>query len=87
MQAESLLRAQVQLRIDQGKLPNRAADRMWGGKGVNADCAVCDACIPETEMELEVEFVRDQRAYGLDVYHVHIRCYAVWMLLLHPSAS
>jgi len=87
MPAESLLREQVQLRIDQGKLPNRAADRMWGGKGCNAPCAVCDAGIPETEMELEVEFARHERAHGFDVYHVHVRCYAVWSLLLCPRAS
>lgn len=90
MQPESLLREQVQLRIDQGKLPDRAADRTWGGSGVNAACAVCDERIPKTMVELEVEFAPEggrRPESGLAVYHVHVRCYALWMLVVRSGPS
>jgi hypothetical protein len=75
---DTILRERVTLLIQQGKLPSQLPQRAWGGPGVNATCAVCDRPIPKTELELEVEFVRGPGAPGLDVFHVHTKCYAVW---------
>ena len=75
---ESILRERVTLLIQLGKLPRHPPDRSWGGPGVNAVCAVCDCSIPRAEMELEVECHRGVGAPGFDVFHVHVKCYAVW---------
>lgn len=41
----------------------------------------CDAPVGRDEMELEIEFDRHGRANpGLDKFHVHVRCFAVWEL-------
>jgi hypothetical protein len=30
------------------------------------------------EMEFQIEFARDGDNPGLDIFHVHIRCFAAW---------
>jgi hypothetical protein len=80
MENESILRERIALLIRNGKLPLLPPARCWGGKGVGAPCVVCDRTIPDTEVDLEIEFMRGEGAPvpGLDVFHVHTRCYAVW---------
>jgi hypothetical protein len=78
---ETILRERVTLLIHQGKLPRQSPHRIWGGPGVDVACAVCDRPIPKTELELEVEFRRGAGVPGLDVLHVHTRCYALWALV------
>jgi hypothetical protein len=56
-------------------LPDRRPDRMWGGPGVGADCAICGAPVMRNELELEIEFARDGDDSSTDKYHVHIRCF------------
>lgn len=51
---------------------------MWGGPGVGADCAMCNVSIQRDELELELEFARDNDADTVDKYHVHILCFAAW---------
>lgn len=77
---ESALRKKTREAIQNGKLPRRAPDRTWGGPGVGAPCAVCGLPVGKEEMEFEIEFARDGSAPGLDKYHVHMRCFAVWEL-------
>ena len=36
--------------------------------------------VTKNEMEFEIQFARDGDDPGLDKYHVHIRCFAVWEL-------
>ena len=78
MPDETLLREQALAAIRSGKLPARRADRTWGGPGVGAACAVCALAVTKDQMEIEIEFVHDGDAPGLDKYHVHVRCFAAW---------
>jgi len=77
---EDALRAKARSVIQQGKLPARRPDRTWGGPGVGATCAVCDLPVTPAEMEFEIQFAHDGGNPGLDKFHVHIRCFAVWEL-------
>ena len=62
-------------------MPNRQADRTWGGPGVGLPCTICDKPIRKDEMELQVEFSMDGRAPHLAIYHVHVRCFSAWELM------
>ena len=85
MPDEEVLRAKAREVIQQGKMPAHAPDRVWGGPGVDAPCAVCDLPISKSEMEFEVEFAVDGKGGGgdLDKYHLHRRCFAAWELERH----
>ena len=76
---EESLRARVHVVIEQGKLPSRRPDRTWGGPGVGAPCTICERSVTREQMEFEIEFARTDPP-GLDKYHVHTRCFAVWEL-------
>jgi hypothetical protein len=78
MPDETILRAKAQAAILDGKLPSCRADRVWGGPGVGAVCAVCDLPVTKDEMEFEIEFAHDGDSPGLDKFHVHVRCFAAW---------
>jgi hypothetical protein len=80
---ESILREKVRQKLQEEKLPSRPPDRLWGGPGVNAPCAVCDQPVSKSEMEFEVQFKQDGKAPSpaFDVFHAHTRCYAVWELV------
>jgi hypothetical protein len=41
-------------------------------------CQVCGVPIVPDEMEFQIEFARDGDNPGLDIFHVHIRCFAAW---------
>jgi hypothetical protein len=75
---EPILRAKARAAVESGKLPNRRADRTWGGPGVGAECAVCELPVTKDQMEFEIEFARDGDTPGLDKFHVHVRCFAAW---------
>jgi hypothetical protein len=60
------------------KLPTRRPDRMWGGPGLGADCAICRAPVKREEIEFELEFARDSDDPGQDTFHVHVRCFTIW---------
>ena len=80
MPDEARLREQAREAVRTGRLPARQQDRTWGGPGARLPCAVCGEAIPQDEMEIEIEFVRDGAAPDLDKYHVHPRCLAAWEL-------
>jgi hypothetical protein len=75
---ETLLRARAREVVQQGKLPARRPDRIWGGPGVGAACPVCDQPVRRYELELEIQFEHDGAEPGLNKFHVHIRCFAAW---------
>ena len=77
MPDEDILRAKARAVVQQGKLPSRSPDRVWGGPGVGAPCAVCDLPVTRSEKEFQIEFEQDGGG-GLDKFHVHIRCFAAW---------
>ena len=73
--------------IRDGTLPARTPDRMFGGPGSQAGCAVCGELISGSQMELELEFKRHGDKPGLDSYHVHTRCFAAWETLLRDPGT
>ena len=77
---EQVLREMVRIVIKNEKLPNRRPDRTWGGPGVGAACTVCELPVTREQLEFEIQFARDGNDPGLDKYHVHTRCFAVWEL-------
>jgi hypothetical protein len=76
---EQQLRTNARETLKAGKLPKRRPDRTWGGPGVNVPCSLCglpgDA--PGNGLS-EVQYARDGGNSDLDVFHVHIQCFAAW---------
>jgi hypothetical protein len=80
MPDEAILREKAREAVRTGKLPARRPDRTWGGPGIGASCTICEKPVTRDEMEFEIEFEHDGIKPGLDKFHVHIRCFAVWEL-------
>ncbi len=78
MPDEPYLREKARKAVLDGKLPARQPDRIWGGPGVGAECAVCEKPVTKAELELEVQFAHDGSSPGLDKFHIHVRCFAMW---------
>jgi hypothetical protein len=78
MPDEQALREKARAVVRAGKLPGRSPDRVWGGPGVGAACAVCGLPVERSEMEFEVQFEFDGNTPGLDKFHLHRRCFAAW---------
>jgi hypothetical protein len=79
MDAESILREHARNAIQSGTVPARSPDAMWGGPGAGAPCAVCSAIVTPEDVEMEIEFGREDSG-GADSYHLHNRCFAAWEL-------
>ena len=76
---EQQLRAKAREALTAGKIPNRRPDRTWGGPGVNVPCSICGLPgDPPANGVSEIQYARDGGNSGLDVFHVHIRCFAAW---------
>ena len=78
MPDETRLRKQAREVIQNGKLPNRAPDRTWGGPGVGVECPVCGKPVTKGELAFEIQFAHDETIPGLDKFDVHVRCFAAW---------
>ena len=76
---ESVLRARAREAMKSGNLPDHRPERMWGGPGSGAPCAVCGETVDKDGVELELQFTSDG---GFDTtnYHVHAPCFAAWEL-------
>jgi hypothetical protein len=72
------LRTKAREVLDTGMLPNRSPDRVSGGPGVGAPCALCDLPMQPDQVAFALEFARDGDNPGLDKFHVHVRCFAAW---------
>lgn len=83
MNDDSTLREKAREVIQAGQLPNRHPDRTWGGPGIGADCTICSAPIRRNEIEIEIEFIREDDDPGPTTYHLHSRCFAIWELERH----
>jgi hypothetical protein len=82
---EHFLREKARAVVQQGKLPARSPDRVWGGPGVGASCTICGEPVTKDEKEFEIQFEQDGGG-GLDKFHVHIRCFAAWEFERRASA-
>src|SRR6185437_12839462 len=68
------------------KLPECRPERMWGGPGTGAACAICGKTIGTGEVEFELQFASDG-ASGTANYHVHAQCFAAWDLERRNGSS
>jgi len=59
-------------------LPREAPQRMWGGSGSGAQCAICGERISADQLEYELEYRCVDNPNGRPSFHVHIRCCAAW---------
>jgi hypothetical protein len=50
----------------------------WGGKGADVPCAICGERIRPDHLEYEVQFGHRGAKPGVDVFHLHLRCFAAW---------
>ena len=61
-------------------LPREAPQRMWGGSGSGAPCAICGERIGADQLEYELEYRCVDDPNGRPSFHVHIRCCSAWEL-------
>lgn len=74
---ESELRERARELIREGRLPDRAPARVWGGPGTGIECALCAQAIPPSEMEYEADAAVGNTVRTL---HFHFVCHAAWQL-------
>jgi hypothetical protein len=74
---ESELRERARELIHEGRLPDRAPARVWGGPGTGVQCALCAEPIPPSEMEYEADAAVGSIVRTL---HFHFVCHAAWQL-------
>lgn len=86
MADENVLRARAREAMKSGDLPEQPPDRMWGGPGSGASCAVCGKIVGPKEVEFELQFSSSGGAGPL-TYHVHARCFAAWELERRKGCS
>jgi hypothetical protein len=77
MTDENELRRLVRRAMRAGLLPRRRPDRMWGGPGHGARCAVCDGAVAGPDMAFDLEFVQAGAGEPLSL-QMHNRCFAMW---------
>jgi hypothetical protein len=82
---ECALRERAREAIDRGALPRVKPNRTYGGPGSAKACAVCGVVVQRSEMEIELEFTRQEGAPS-DCYHLHPRCFAAWDSVARVSA-
>jgi len=63
-----------------GVLPARPPVRIWGGSGLGACCVLCGRSVKEQELEYEFELTGSDGARGVDKVHLHVPCYAAWVI-------
>ena len=83
---ESALRDLAREAIRAGKLPDHRLERVWGGPGSGAPCAVCGKTIGTDEVKIELPFTLDESS-GAANCHLHARCFAAWGLERRDEGS
>jgi hypothetical protein len=73
---EPALRAMARDAILNGRLPSTVPILMLGGPGCGAVCSLCGDPLPNEQMEIEIEFVRQGATAA--VFHLHPLCFAAW---------
>jgi hypothetical protein len=75
---EHELRRMAHAAMRAGILPNHRPERVWGGKGTGATCAVCARSIDAIELEFELDFETPDENECNCPLRVHARCFSVW---------
>jgi len=86
--SDETLRVWAREAVLAGRLPTTRPERIWGGPGIGARCAVCDQPIEPHQSELELQFAhRSKRVHSNGEesvvaaegnYLVHVSCFAAW---------
>ena len=76
---EAVLRAKAREAIRSGRLPDRRAERVWGGRGLGGPCSLCGAPVKPDEVELEIELAPNGAA-GQQRHALHHPCFSAWEL-------
>lgn len=79
MSDEQALRTLARAAMETDRLPKHCPERMWGGPGGGASCALCGKTIGKEEMEFELQFSSNEDP-GSGNHHFHVRCFAAWEL-------
>jgi hypothetical protein len=64
-------------RIRSGGLPTNGPTRSYAGRGTSITCALCDAPILPSEIEVELEFLGPDAA-GAKIIRFHSKCESIW---------
>jgi hypothetical protein len=80
MSNEQRIRALARNILQAGVMSRRDPDGTWGGKGIDVPCAICGEHTRPDHVEYELLFRRDDTTRDVDVFHLHLRCLAVWEL-------
>ena len=72
---DSILREKAREAMQNETLPAQIPNRIVGGPGCGAACALCGETLRRTQMELEPEFMCDGE---LHKYHLHPSCVIAW---------
>lgn len=78
MSEQHTLRQKARQAIRDRKMPRRYPERLWGGPGTGARCAICDEPMGPDDIEFELEFPRSDDHPGQGNPHVHTRCFSEW---------
>jgi hypothetical protein len=78
MTDDGILRARARHAMSTGRLPRHRPDRMWGGPGNGATCAVCGQAVSRAEMGFDLEFAGGTSAPSAVNHQFHVRCFAAW---------
>jgi hypothetical protein len=62
----------IRSKIDADTLPHKRPAKLWAGHGSNRLCAACDAPIPKSQVEYELEYD------GQVTFVFHSECYGLW---------
>jgi len=85
---ESTVRQRAREAILARRIPHRPPDRMWGGPGNGAECAVCGESLAHAEVGFDLEFADDPTVAKVKQnYHLHVRCFAAWELERESTES
>ena len=87
MPNEQRIRALARTILEAGLIPRRDPDGTWGGKGVDVSCAICEERITPDQVEYELMFKHDGTTPDVDLFHLHIRCFAAWEMERTKAAS
>ena len=87
MPDDTVLSAKAREAIRTGTTPSKRPDRTLGRAGVGVVCTVCGEAVMKAQLEMQVESSYDGSSPGLDIFHVHIRCFPAWELERHQDGG
>jgi hypothetical protein len=66
------IRALIQTKLADGRLPHNSIPRVWGGAGAGEICDACD------EVITKAQFVMEGVGEGHKAIQLHVLCFQLW---------